>query len=163
MDIAEKACRTGLFAMLQLPFNFIEHDPAEKLFPLAPENDMGIIAMRPLGGGLLDRAELCFGFLQEYRDVIPIPSLQSKQELDGNIRFYETPRALTPQDWDEIGSMRSEMGERCCHRCEYCLPCPEGVEIWKVLLFRAQTKRFPSETVMKLARGPIATAENCVH
>ena len=162
LDIAEKACHTGLFATVQIPFNLIEHDPADKLFPVAREHDMGIIAMKPLGGGLLDRAELCFAFLQQYRDIIPIPGLQSKQEVDENIQFFETPRALTQQDWREIDGIRVEMGERYCHRCEYCLPCPEGVEIWKVLLFRAQTKRFPPQMVMNLAKGPMKTAENCV-
>ncbi len=66
-DIATslKACRTGLFSTLQFPFNFIERDPADELFKAARELDMGIIAMKPLGGGLLDKADLCFKFLQQ--------------------------------------------------------------------------------------------------
>jgi predicted aldo/keto reductase-like oxidoreductase len=162
LDIAEKACRSGLFTTIQVPFNLIEHDPAQTLLPLARENDMGIIAMKPFGGGLLQRAELCFGFLQQYDDIIPIPGLQTKQEVDENIRCYESPRALTKQDWEEIERTRSELGERFCHRCEYCLPCPEEVEVWKVLLFEAQTKRFPPDMVMKLSEEPMKTAENCV-
>ncbi|TET82927.1 MAG: aldo/keto reductase, partial [Desulfobacteraceae bacterium] len=57
---AMKTCRTGLFSTIQFPFNFIEHDPSDELFKIAQELDMGIIAMKPLGGGLLDRADLCF-------------------------------------------------------------------------------------------------------
>jgi len=34
--------------------------------PVARELDMGIIAMKPLGGGLLGRTDLCFRFLQQY-------------------------------------------------------------------------------------------------
>jgi len=162
LDIAEKACRTDLFATVQVPFNLIEHDPEQKLFPLAREKDMGIVAMKPFGGGLLNRAELCFGFLRQHADIIPIPGLQTKQEVDENIRCYENPRALTKQDWKEIERIRSELGEKFCHRCEYCLPCPEEVEVWKVLLFEAQTKRFPPDMVMKLSEGPMKTAENCV-
>ena len=162
LDIAEKACRTNLFATVQVPFNLIEHDPDQKLFPLAREKDMGIIAMKPFGGGLLDRAELCLGFLQQHADIIPIPGLQMEQEVDENIRCYENRRALTKQDWEEIERIRSELGETFCHRCEYCLPCPEEVEVWKVLLFEAQTKRFPPDMVMKLSEEPMKTAENCV-
>jgi predicted aldo/keto reductase-like oxidoreductase len=46
-DIATsiKACRTGLFSTVQIPFNFIERDPADELFAVAREQDMGIIAM----------------------------------------------------------------------------------------------------------------------
>jgi len=162
LDIAEKACRTDLFTTIQVPFNLIEHDPDRTLLPLAREKGMGIIAMKPFGGGLLQRAELCFGFLQQYGDIIPIPGLQTKQEVDENIRCYESPKTLTKQDWEEIEGIRSELGERFCHRCEYCLPCPEEVEVWKVLLFEAQTKRFPPEMVMKLSEEPMKTAENCV-
>ena len=32
---------------------------------------MGIIAMKPLGGGRLDDARLCFRFLLQFPDVIP--------------------------------------------------------------------------------------------
>jgi aryl-alcohol dehydrogenase-like predicted oxidoreductase len=63
---AIRACRTGKFDTLQFPFNFIECDPADELFGIAREMDMGIIAMKPLGGGLLERADLCFRFLQQH-------------------------------------------------------------------------------------------------
>ena len=68
-DIATaiKACRTGHFSTVQFPFNFIENAPDEELFQVARELDMGIIGMKPLGGGLLDRADLCFKFLQQYQ------------------------------------------------------------------------------------------------
>ena len=60
IQIAIKALKTGLFQTLQFPFNFIENDPANELFPLARKNDVGIIGMKPLGGGLLERADLFF-------------------------------------------------------------------------------------------------------
>jgi len=47
-DIAVKAIRTGKFATLQFPFNFIEDDPREKVFPVARELGLGLIAMKPL-------------------------------------------------------------------------------------------------------------------
>ncbi|MGD8564514.1 MAG: aldo/keto reductase, partial [Desulfarculaceae bacterium] len=67
-DTALKACRTGLFTTVQIPFNFVEPQVEEKVFAAAREMDMGLIAMKPLGGGLLDRADLCFAFLRQYPD-----------------------------------------------------------------------------------------------
>jgi hypothetical protein len=55
---ALEALKTGLFQTLQFPFNFIESDPAEQLFSLALQNQLGIIGMKPLGGGVLERADL---------------------------------------------------------------------------------------------------------
>lgn len=161
LDIAVKACKTGLFATVQIPFNFIERDPTEKLFHVACEQGMGIIAMKPLGGGLLNRADLCFGFLQQYEDVMPIPGVESRRQVDENLQYYREPRPLSKQDWDEIEKVREEVGIRFCHRCGYCQPCPEGVEIWRVLLFKSQTKRFPPEMAIKMSKEPMKTAENC--
>ncbi len=161
LDVAIKACRTEKFATVQVPFNFIEHDPAEKLFHVAHEHHMGIIAMKPFGGGLLTRADLCLGFLQQYRDVIPIPGVESKREFDENLQYYEAPRPLGRQDEAEIEKIRGELGMRFCHRCEYCQPCPEGVEISRVLLFKAQAKRFPPHMAINMGREPMKMAENC--
>ncbi len=161
-DIAARVCETGLFATVQLPFNFIEKDPEEKCFGFARERQMGIIAMKPLGGGLLDRPDLCFRFLQQYLDVVPIPGMQSREEVDQNVRFYHEPQALTPQDLEDMDKTRTEIGTRFCHRCEYCQPCPEGVLIWRVLLFNAQSRRFPPQMSIRMSKEPMETAERCV-
>ncbi len=161
-DIAARVCETGLFATVQLPFNFIEKDPEERCFGSARERQMGIIAMKPLGGGLLDRPDLCFRFLQQYHDVVPIPGMQAREEVDQNVRFYREPQALTPQDLKDMEKIRAEIGTRFCHRCEYCQPCPEGVLIWRVLLFNAQSRRFPPQMSIRMSKEPMETAENCV-
>ncbi|MFC1823032.1 aldo/keto reductase [Thermodesulfobacteriota bacterium] len=162
IDIARKACLTGKFATVQIPFNYIEHDPAEKLFQTAREQDMGIIAMKPLGGGLLPRPDLCFRFLQSYEDVIPIAGVQAQREIDEILQYYREPQALVEKDWDEIEKIRDEIGTTFCHRCEYCQPCPEGVEIWRILLFKAQSKRFPPQMAIRLSEDAMKVAENCL-
>ena len=73
LKAAIELCRTGKFSTVQIPFNFIEREPAEELFAAAKENDMGVIAMKPMGGGLLDRVDLCFKFLQQHPEALPIP------------------------------------------------------------------------------------------
>jgi hypothetical protein len=77
-----KTLNTGLFQTLQFPFNFIEKDPADELFPLAQKMDVGLIGMKPLGGGLLERADLCFGFLRQHPYVVPIPGMCKQKEAD---------------------------------------------------------------------------------
>jgi predicted aldo/keto reductase-like oxidoreductase len=162
VDMAAKACQLGEFATVQIPFNFIEQDPVEKLFPVARDKDMGIIAMKPLGGGLLSRPDLCFRFLRQYEKVVPIPGVESREELDENLQHYRSPQRLSKEDLAALDAIRRETGSSFCHRCEYCQPCPEGVEIWRVLLFRAQARRFPPEMAISMSRDPMDKAENCV-
>jgi len=161
-DIAVKGCNTGRFATVQFPFNFIEHDPLEKVFPTALEQGMGIICMKPLGGGLLERADLCFRFLQQYPEVIPIPGIQSRDEISEIVSFYRDRRPLSRDDWEKIREIRSELGTRFCHRCEYCMPCEQGVQIPGVLLVKTQVRRFGYKQVVAMAKDRVATVENCV-
>jgi len=162
IDVAVRACKTGLFSTIQIPFSMIEHDPAEKLFPVARENDMGIIAMKPLGGGMLERPDLCFRFLQQYRDVVPIAGVENTAEVDENIAYYSELRSLSEEDRAEIERIRSEVGTRFCRRCGYCQPCAQGIEVWKVLLFKAQVKRFPAHSAIAMAKEVMRQAEGCV-
>ena len=161
-DIAVKGCDLDRFDTLQFPFNFIEHDPLDRVFPAALKRGMGIIAMKPLGGGLLGRADLCFRFLQEHPQVIPIAGVQATEEIDEIVGYYRDRRPLGRDDQEEIRAIREELGGRFCHRCEYCMPCEQGVQIPLVLMIKAQVLRFNPGQVVAMARDAIATAEKCV-
>ncbi|MGE5255875.1 MAG: aldo/keto reductase [Hyphomicrobiales bacterium] len=159
---AMEALGTGLFQTLQFPFNFIESDPAHQLFPLANEKRVGIIGMKPLGGGVLERAGLCFRFLQEHPHVVPIPGIRAKQEADEIVELYRNPQPLSEADLKEIEHIRSALGEKFCHRCEYCMPCEHGVQIPSVLMFQAVAKRLSREGVKGWIGKAMESVEQCI-
>lgn len=159
---AIKACQTGLFSSIQFPFNFIETDAAEELFVTARELDMGIIGMKPLGGGLLERADLCFGFLQQYPYVVPIPGISSSDEIDEIIGLYESPKMLTEENWKEIEAIRSDLGKTFCHRCGYCMPCKQGVEILDGMQLKSMMKRLDLSRLIHMERAAMDSVENCI-
>ncbi|MEW6443999.1 MAG: aldo/keto reductase, partial [bacterium] len=141
VQTAVQACNTGLFETVQVPFNFIEQDPAKELFRVARERDMGVIGMKPLAGGVLGRADLCFRFLQQYEAVLPIPGVKAREEMDEIVGLYRDRRPLSEAERREIERIRSELGTRFCRRCEYCLPCEQGVQVPIVLGFRGFASR----------------------
>jgi hypothetical protein len=159
---ATAALETGLFQTLQFPFNFIESDPAEALFPLALRQKVGIIGMKPLGGGVLERADLCFRFLQRHPYVVPIPGVRTPDEVDQILALYRNPEPLSDADEREIERIRSEVGERFCHRCEYCMPCAQGVLIPQVLMFPAILKRLTRERAQGWVGKAMESVESCV-
>jgi hypothetical protein len=161
LETAIRACRTGRFATVQFPCNFVEVDAVRELFGVAREAGMGIIAMKPLGGGLLDRADLCFRFLQQYPDVLPIPGIQAREEIDEIAALSRSPRAPTEKELQEMEGIRAALGNRFCRRCEYCMPCEKGVNIPRVFMFRSQLKRFPPATVIAMASEPMKSVERC--
>ena len=159
---AIKACQTGLFSTVQFPFNLIEHDPADELFGVAEHFHLGIIAMKPLGGGLLDRAELCFRFLQQYPQVIPIPGFASKEELDEILDLYRSPRPLTKENQKDIETLRQELGRKFCHRCGYCMPCEQEIDIPTLMLFRPfVARKLPRSTIIHVFEAAMGCVEKC--
>jgi hypothetical protein len=157
-----EALKSGLFQTLQFPFNFIESDPADQLFPLATKNKVGIIGMKPLGGGVLERADLCFRFLQRHPYVVPIPGIRAKREADQIIDLYRNPEPLSEADLKDIENIRSALGEKFCHRCEYCMPCEQGVQIPSVLMFQAAAKRLSREGVKGWIGKAMESVGQCI-
>jgi predicted aldo/keto reductase-like oxidoreductase len=159
---AMEALKTGRFQTLQFPFNFIENDPQNELFPFARQNDVGIIGMKPLGGGLLESAGLCFGFLRQHPHVVPIPGIRAKKEADEIIELYRHPQLLTNSDLKEMKNIQTVLGEKFCHRCEYCMPCEQGVQIPSVLIFKAVAKRLSPDGVSAWLGKAMESVAECI-
>ncbi|MCL2159939.1 MAG: aldo/keto reductase, partial [Oscillospiraceae bacterium] len=74
--------REGKFAAVQLPFNYIDDEAAKEAIPLAKELDMGFIAMKPFGGGLLGDARLSIGYLSQFEGIVPDPGIEKLSEIE---------------------------------------------------------------------------------
>jgi predicted aldo/keto reductase-like oxidoreductase len=155
MDVAREAVPSGLFETVQFPFNFVTNEPAQQLVPLAQEHDVGFIAMKPLGGGLLRNANLCIKYLLQFDNVVPDPGIQRLEEIEEIAGIVAGSWELTPEEWQAIEHIRAEVGKRFCRRCGYCEPCPQGVRISTVMNVRSFWQRIPAE---RLAAGWLAEA-----
>jgi len=163
MDIALEAVPSGHFETIQFPFNFVTHEPAQQLVPLALEHDLGFIAMKPLGGGMLSDANLCIKYLLQFDSVVPDPGIQRLEEIEEIAEILAGTWELTPKEWHAIERLRVEVGTRFCRRCGYCEPCPQGVRISTVMNVRSFWQRIPAE---RLADGwladAVASAGQCI-
>ena len=161
-EVALAALETGKFATVQFACNFVEDQAAERVFAAARARGMGCIAMKPLGGGLLERADLCFRWLQGQPGVVPIPGVQSREELEEIAALYADRQPLSEADRADMERIRAELGSRFCHRCGYCMPCPNGIDIPTAMLFRSQSRRFPAETVAKFSGQVMEAVAECL-
>jgi hypothetical protein len=93
--MALKLVKTGMFNTIQFPFNFIEDAAKDELHTAARELGMGILAMKPFAGGMIDNAGIAFKFLREHPDVIALPGFDSSEKVDKIVSFYRQPNTVT--------------------------------------------------------------------
>jgi aryl-alcohol dehydrogenase-like predicted oxidoreductase len=96
---------TGRIDAIQVPYNPLERDAERRILPLAAELDLGVIAMRPLGGGSLarrfDAGELLKWTLADERVHVAIPATSSTAHARANTRAGDPPWP-TPSERDAL-------------------------------------------------------------
>ncbi len=161
IEMAIKLVKTGLFSTVQFPFNFIESKPVEELHPVARQEAIGILAMKPFGGGVLDSAELCFKFLRQFTDVIPLPGFDAVGQVDQIAAIYETENTVSPEDLAAMERYRTELGQQFCRRCEYCQPCEQGVMITSAMNYPIIARRMSEAKAAGFAAKIMESVRNC--
>lgn len=162
IEMAIKLVKTGLFSTVQFPFNFIESKPCEELHPLARDLQLGILAMKPFGGGVLEDGELCFRFLRQYPDVIPLPGFDAVEQVDQVAGFYDKENVLTAADSEAMDRWRAELGQEFCRRCEYCQPCEHGVMITPAMNYPIIARRMSGRKAAGFASKMMESVRNCI-
>jgi len=161
LPVAAEMIRTERFAAMQVPFNFVDHQAADEVIPLARDKGMGMIAMKPLGGGLLEDARLCFRYLAQFPDVVPDPGIETADQMRQIISCMGVKGPLTEEEAASIEALRSALGRAWCHRCDYCQPCPQGIPISVILVAESFVRRMPLEKMRDFVEGPFKAAEAC--
>jgi uncharacterized protein len=161
LQMAIKLVKTGLFDTIQFPFNFIEPEAKDELHDYSRKKRIGIIAMKPFAGGVIDNAALAFKYLRQFPDVIPIPGFDSVQSVDEIVSIYEYPNEITDKDLERMDKYRLELGREFCRRCEYCQPCPNGVIITPAMGYPLVASRMSPAISVEFLKIPMESIQNC--
>jgi uncharacterized protein len=145
IDVAKKAVQTDLFETVMFPFNFITSEAADVLLPLCRKHNVGFICMKPLAGGMIDNAAICFKYLFQFPEVVSIPGIEKVSEIEEIADILETAPRMTPEDKKEMKRIKEALGSRFCHRCDYCQPCSTGIPISMIMTAKSFYKRLPPE------------------
>lgn len=137
-----EAVETGLFATVQAPVNAVERQFIPVL-EAAKVRDMGTIAMKPLAGGSFMHPELALRQLlaEPLLDVI-IPGVDSADQMRQNAGLAANWRPLDDAERPLLEQEVADLGKGFCRRCEYCLPCPQGIKIPQVFILEGYATRY---------------------
>ncbi len=142
-EIAEKLIRTGKFDTVQYAYNYIEVKGKE-VFELAKSFGMGTIVMKPMCGGAIKHRDLSLRYIAdcEYVDVM-IPGVDDDIQLLANVSYLEKMGVpFTEEELDKINSEVELLGHNFCRKCDYCQPCPQGINISNVLMLDGYYTRY---------------------
>lgn len=160
--MAIKLIQTGLFSTVQFPFNFIEEGAGTDLHLEARKLGVGILAMKPFAGGMIDNATVAFKYLRRFPDVIPLPGFDSVAAINEVVSLYDRPNEVLAEDEVMMANYRTELGQQFCRRCEYCQPCPQGVMITASMGYQVTARRMSPKVAVEFSRQAMATVPQCV-
>jgi predicted aldo/keto reductase-like oxidoreductase len=159
-ETMRKGILSGEFEAVMLSYNILNDELVdEEILPLAKENDLGVIIMKPLAGGALasvpsdmNLGEVAITATQALRFVLAndavtlaIPGMTSIRELEENVAAGETYQTLTEEEKSEMVKAAEALGKDFCRGCGYCQPCPEEIRIPIILRHAGYYSRYGLE------------------
>ncbi len=155
LALSLRAVEMEAFESLQYPISLINTEVARSgLLGEARRRGVGLIAMKPLGGGRLANPALALGYIYRFRGVVPVVGVETPAQVAQLARIARRPPRLGPAEFEKIRQIRRTVGTTFCRACRYCEPCPQGISIFRVLYFPVYVKQMGARRVLKSGRRP---------
>jgi len=162
LDVARRAIISGHFETIQFPFNFVSNEAADDLVSLAREHDVGFIGMKPFAGGNIRDAPLAIKYVLQHDNVVPDPGIEKVEEIEEIVEVVNGSWELASDDLHKIEEIRAELGTRFCRQCLYCMPCPQGVNIWMLMITQGMYRLWPPQVFFEGMEKIVESGRECV-
>ena len=162
LDLHERVIEEGLFETIMVCFSFLEDKALEKVIPKAIKKKMGVIAMKPFSGGVIENSTLALKYVLRVPEVLVLVGVEKKELFEENWKVFQGDYELAESEKKEIEETKQRYDKRFCRRCDYCQPCTEDIPIQFVLGMRSLVKRMGTAALdSDRLKGMIAKAKEC--
>ena len=142
IETFEMALNLDWVETFMFPYNIVESQ-GEELIKACAEKNIGFIVMKPLAGGAIEDATLAMRYCLSNPAVsVVIPGMAEEKELAQNLAAANDTSPLSEEELKKVAAIRKELGTQFCRRCNYCQPCPKGVNISGCFLFHGYLSRY---------------------
>jgi len=141
-DIAIRAIKTGEFDAIMLPINLFDQEFITDVVPVARQEGVGIIGMKPLAGGAFTHPQIALRYSLAQNIDAQLVGISAISELEEDFQIADTFQPLSEEEIGKLKDDAKELGKDFCRQCGYCLPCTADIEIPKVFLYERYAKRF---------------------
>jgi len=159
------------FIQLQLNYYDMEKEDYKAQYDLVRENNIPLAIMEPVRGGFLARtvpdaqtvienaygpaksASLALSYANSLEGVyIVLSGMSNMEQLEDNIATFANPIPMDEKAQQTIADVMKEINAFRvvdCTKCEYCMPCPVGINIPQVFETYNKYEMFKSEWIIK--------------
>ncbi len=140
----------NVFEGVTLGYNAIQFPFREQVVDCAGRHGIGVVTMNPLAGGLIPQHAERFDFIRSPDDpdvvsaalrfILSHPAVtsalvgfSSKEEIDQAVAAVENFTPLSAEHREAMKAKIAEQFDGLCTGCGYCLPCPQGVPIPRLM------------------------------
>jgi predicted aldo/keto reductase-like oxidoreductase len=142
LDVLNTMLDDNLFETIMVCFSFLEPAAREKVIPKALAKGVGILAMKPFSGGVIETPATALKWALSQPDILVLAGVEFKELIDQDWAAFQGSWDLTPEDLQAIERICKEYDKKFCRRCDYCLPCPSGIPIQFAMGARSFVGRF---------------------
>ena len=162
LDLMDRIVDDGFFETIMICLSFLEPAARERIVPKALEKKIGVLAMKPFSGGVIDAPEVALKWVLSIPDILVLAGVEEKALFEQNWNLFQGGHELTPEEKDRLEEIRKTYDKQFCRRCDYCLPCTAGIHIQMIMGLKSYVKRMGPQVVNNmLFKKMLDSAANC--
>lgn len=161
LDLFDRILDDGLFETIMVCYSFLEPAAMDKIIPKAIENEVGIFAMKPFSGGVIENIELALKYVLSQDEILALAGVERTDFFDQNWEIFQGNYELSRAERIEIEEIIKNQDKVFCRRCDYCQPCTEEIPIQMILGIRSMAKRMGKDILKGRHKDGIEKARNC--
>lgn len=137
------------FDVITMGMNVLNYNYRVKGLEAALNNNIGVVVMNPLGGGLIPNNQDLFKeklgmnepildsmkFLLGTKGInVLLCGFSNKEEIEYNLKVFKDNENDFTRYADKYNVLLSKEFNKLCTGCNYCMPCTVGLEIPKLMM-----------------------------